>query len=97
MLTNEENKVKPSPIDNDIENKVYVDNDITITGQQSITPIINNDNLPMYNIQKPKIKMNKQETEPKKYDIITTVKNKLHINNNKVYTFQYFTINDFRK
>lgn len=85
MLINEENKVKPSPIDNYLENRVYVENYITITGPQPITPIINTDNLLTFNIQKPKIKMNEQEIEPKKYDIVTTVKNKLHINNKKVY------------
>lgn len=84
VLTNEENNVKPSTTDNYIENRGYVNNDITITGQQLTTQIINTDNLPIYNIQKTKIIMNKQKIEPKKYDILTTVKNKLHINNKKV-------------
>jgi len=40
--------------------------------------------LPMYHIHKPTIKVNKENFEPIKYDILTTVKNKLNINNERV-------------
>lgn len=40
--------------------------------------------LPMYSIRKPTIKLNKENNESIKYDIVTTVKNKLNINNERV-------------
>lgn len=38
----------------------------------------------MYNILKPAIKVKKEDIEPIKYDIVTTVKNKFNINNDRV-------------
>lgn len=52
--------------------------------ETELTFITNVDTIPMYDIQKPKIKMKIHETETIKYEIVTTVKNKLQINDKRV-------------
>lgn len=82
-----ENHLEFAPGDSNIEaldeeyNKEIIDN---YTSEMELQPIIITDTVPMYNIRKPTIKVNKNGNESKSYDIVTTVKNKLHINNEKV-------------
>lgn len=49
-----------------------------------LEPIKHIETKPMYHIHKPIIKMEKQDINPKKYDILTTVKNKSQINHERV-------------
>lgn len=90
ILNKRTNSVKSVSEDRDIqENKVsdktYINEEI-----DDDTPPIefqymkNIEILPIYYIQKPTIKVNKEDIEPIKYDIVTTVKNKLNINNERV-------------
>lgn len=87
-FSNVENNIEPASGDTKIEaldeeyNKERVD---SYTSEMELQPIIIADTIPMYNISKPTIKVNKYGNEPKNYDIVTTVKNKLHINNEKVF------------
>jgi len=78
-------------VDRDFQvNKVVSDNTFINEEVDNDTPEIqfkyikSIDVLPMYNIQKPTIKVNKEDTESKKYDIVTTVKNKSNINDERV-------------
>lgn len=52
--------------------------------ETNLQPIINTETINMYNILKPTMKVNEQQTEMLKYNIVTTVKNKLKMNNEKV-------------
>jgi len=90
ILNKKTNSVKSISNDRDVqENKVsdktYINEEI-----DDDTPAIefqymkNIEILPMYNLHKPTIKVNKENIEPIKYDIVTTVKNKLNINNERV-------------
>lgn len=86
-------KVKSTSIqnlvkENQVLDKVYIEKH----NDGSLATTINTDTVPMYNIHKPTIKVNKQETAPNKYDIVTTIKNKLQINNHcvRVYNFIIF-------
>jgi len=86
ILNKTTNSVNSVYVDRDIqENKVSgngeVDNDTPTTQFQYKR---NFEILPMYNIHKPTIKVNKEDIEPKKYDIVTTVNNKMNINNKRV-------------
>lgn len=68
-----------------VSDKTYineeVDDDIPAIQFQYLKDI---ENVPMYNIHKPTIKVNKEDIESIKYDIVTTIKNKLNINNERV-------------
>lgn len=90
ILNKKTNSVKSISDDRDVQenkvsNKTYINEKI-----DDDTPAIefqymkNIEILPMYNLRKPTIKVNKEDIEPIKYDIVTTVKNKLNINNERV-------------
>jgi len=71
--------------ENKVSDKTYINEEV-----DDDTPPIefqymkNIEILPMYYIHKPTIKVNKGDIEPIKYDIVTTVKNKLNTNNERV-------------
>lgn len=69
--------------ENLISNEIYktesIDNEITSIELNN--SIINDEFLPT---NKNTIKVNKQELKLRKYNIVTTITNKLHINNEKV-------------
>lgn len=77
--------INPSIKENDATNEIYIKNHINNGDiERDFQPIKNSETINMYNIQKPTMKVNKQLTEKLKYDIVTTVKNKLQMNNEKV-------------
>lgn len=72
---------------NNVLDKVYIDEEVdNETPEKQFKYIRNIEVQPMYNIHKPTIKVNKEDVEPYKYDIVTTVKNKLNINDERVWT-----------
>jgi len=71
--------------ENKVSDKTYMNEEvIDDTLAMQFQYIKNIEILPMYNIRKPTIKLNKENNESIKYDIVTTVKNKLNINNERV-------------
>jgi hypothetical protein len=87
IFTKSENNIKSSSANNYIEenrnlDKAYIKEHID--NNNDLNSIVNMDTLPMNNTYKSTIKLNKHEIEPLKYDLLATVKNKLHINHEKV-------------
>jgi len=83
----ENNNVQSATVVNNVKGNNVLDRTIPINsyvGNTKLQSIISTEKVPMYNVNKPIIKVNRQEIEPMKYDIVTTVKNKSHINNEKV-------------
>lgn len=71
--------------ENKVSDKTYINEEIDgDTSAIEFQYMKNIEILPMYNLRKPTIKVNKEDIEPIKYDIVTTVKNKLNINNERV-------------
>jgi len=70
---------------NNVLDKVYIDEEVDNEPPEKQFKYIRNIEVqPMYIIHKPTIKVNKEDFEPYKYDIVTTVKNKLNINDERV-------------
>lgn len=90
----ENNNIQLATVNNDVEGNKILDNttskdDDTASTESHVSnprfqSIISMENVPMYSVRKPMIKVNKQEIKPIKYDIITTVKNKSHIDKKNV-------------
>jgi len=71
--------------ENKVLDKTYMNDEVVDdTLEMQFQYIKNIDILPMYSIHKPTIKLNKENNESIKYDIVTTVKNKFKINNERV-------------
>lgn len=88
--TSTETVVKSDLIDNNTEESEILEgvhNKENIDDQKipiKLQSTLSTETTTMYNIQKPTIKVNNQDTEPKNYDIVTTIKNKLQFNNERV-------------
>jgi len=83
----ENSSIQLTTIGNDIEGKNILDSTTSIkshVGNIKLKSIISTNDVPMYNVLKPIIRVNKQNIESMKYDIVTTVKNKTYINNENV-------------
>jgi len=74
--------VDKDPQVNNVLDKEYIDEEVA--PEKQFKYIRNIEVQPMYNIHKPTIKVNKEDVEQYKYDIVTTVKNKLNINDDRV-------------
>lgn len=91
-FTGIEIKVKSTSKPNHVKENQALDEIYVKKHNDDVVTVRNTDTVPMYNINKPTIKVNKQETAPNKYDIVTTIKNKSQINNHcvRVYSFIIF-------
>lgn len=88
-FTGTEIKVKSTSTQNHVKENQALDEIYVKKHNDDVVTVINTDTVPMYNIHKPTIKVNKQETAPNKYDIVTTIKNKLQINNHCVRPYNF--------
>lgn len=85
ILTKSENNIKS--VDNYIEENINLDKAYIkehIDNNNDSKSVVIMETLPIYKTYKSTIKSNNQEIEPLKYDLVATVKNKLHITNEKV-------------
>ncbi|XP_050056023.1 adenylate kinase 7-like isoform X2 [Aphis gossypii] len=89
ILNKSINSMKSVSVDKDLQvnnvlDKVYIDEEVdNETPEKQFKYIRNIEVQPMYNIHKPTIKVNKEDVEEYKYDIVTTVKNKLNIDDER--------------
>ncbi|KAF0759689.1 Uncharacterized protein FWK35_00006402 [Aphis craccivora] len=89
ILNKSINSMKSVSVDKDLQvnnvlDKVYIDEEVDNEPPEKQFKYIRNIEVqPMYIIHKPTIKVNKEDFEPYKYDIVTTVKNKLNINDER--------------
>lgn len=83
-FTGTEIKVKSTSTQNHVKENQALDEIYVEKHNDDVLTIINTDTVPMYNMHKSTIKVNKQDTVSNKYDIVTTIKNKLQINNHCV-------------
>lgn len=91
-FTNPENKIKLGTADtyigeNSSLDKTVIKEPIDNNNDKAVLDlksIVNEDILPLYNSNKSIVNLNEQGIEQTKYDIVATVTNKLHINNERV-------------
>lgn len=83
----ENNNIQSATVVNDVKGNNVLDRTTFFNshvGDTELQSIISTEKVPMYNVNKLVMKVNRQEIESMKYDIVTTVKNKSHIDNEKV-------------